>query len=413
VTTPSVETPAPRHVVALPPALLVTGVTLAVALALELAVLGPGGRPALGDIPGRFLAWRLHPSLVPYGGGPVEYPVVIGYVAWITVWFGRRATEFFLVNSAVAAALALGVTALIRQRSGPRIWRWAAGVPLALYAFHNWDLVAIAPALLGLYAFERAHDRSAGALIAIGASAKVFPALLLPPLVVVRWQAGDRRGAVRLSGAFILVTLLLNGPIALRSWHAWTYPMSFQGGRAPTWASTWYWLFRAPALRGLLAHHLTTAADLAFVVALAAALVVISARAVRHHLGAMEIAAAVFGVFLLANKVYSPNYDLWLVPFFALLPISRRVWIGYCASDLAIFVLVYGHFHGQWPSSTVLAVLPFLVVLRSVAIVAMVLTALRVGTRGVADVAGDPRLPPGPGPTVRIGGPGSAIAPDR
>lgn len=413
MTTAAVETSESRHAVALPAALAVTAVTLAVALTLELAILSHGGHNALGDIPGRFLAWRLHPSLVPYGGGPVEYPVVIGYVAWIAVWVGRGATDFFLVNSAILAALALGVTALIRRRSGPRIWRWAAGVPLALYAFHNWDLVALAPALLGLYAFERAHDRGAGALLAFGASAKVFPALLLPPLVVVRWHAGDRRGALRLSGAFVIVTALLNGPIALRSWHAWTYPMNFQGGRAPTWGSTWYWVFRVPALRGLLAHHFTTAADLAFVAVLAAALVFISVRAVRHQLGAIEIAAAVLGVFLLANKVYSPNYDLWLVPFFALLPISRRVWIGFCASDLAIFVLVYGHFHGQWPSSTVIAVLPVLVAARAVAIVAVILAALRFGARDVAGGAPDPPRSRRPGPTVRVGGPGPASPPDR
>ncbi len=400
VTATSGTTSAPTRPVGLPAALLVTGATLAVALALELAVLGHGGHTALGDIPGRFLAWRLHPSLVPYGGGPVEYPVVIGYVAWIAVWFGRRATDFFLVNCAISATLALGVTALIRRRSGPRIWRWAAGVPLALYAFHNWDLVALAPALLGLYAFESAHDRSAGALLALGASAKVFPALLLPPLVAVRWRAGDRRGAARITGAFLAVTALLNVPIALRSWSAWTYPMTFQGGRAPTWASTWFWLFETPVLRGLVAHHLTTAADLASVAALVAGLVFISARAVRHHLGAMEIAAAMLGVFLLANKVYSPNYDLWLVPFFALLPISRRVWLGYCASDLAIFVLVYGHFHGQWPSSTVVAVLPFLVAVRTIAIVAVILVALRIRRPELAA-----RVPRRPRPTVRVGGP--------
>jgi hypothetical protein len=205
---------------------------------------------------------------------------------------------------------------------------------------------------------------------------------------VVRWRSGDRRGATRLVGAFAAVTVLLNGPIALRSWSAWTYPVSFQGGRAPTWGSTWYWLLRNPVTRmpelhALVAPHVKTIADIAAVLFLVGALVLISTRAVRHHLDAVAIAAAVIGAFLLANKVYSPNYDLWLVPFFALLPVARRVWIAFCVSDLAISVLVYGHFHGQWPSSVVLVVLPALVLLRALAIVALALTALQLPVPGL------------------------------
>jgi uncharacterized membrane protein len=377
---------------AVPPALALaaTLLTLSVAAALEAVVFNHGGRTALGDIPGRFLAWHLHPSLLPFGGGPVEYPVVIGYTAWITTWFGRQASTFFVVNGVLSAGLALGITALLRPQAGHRIWRWAFAPPLALYAFHNWDLLAMAPAIVALLAFDRHRDRLSGAMLAIGACAKAFPGLILVPLAAVRWRSGDRRGAARLVGAFVAVTALLNVPIALRSWSAWTYPVSFQGGRDPTWGSTSYWLLRTPIMHvpvvhSIVAHHLTTLADVAGVVVLLGALVVISVRAGRLHLDAAAVGAAVVGVFLLTNKVYSPNYDLWLVPFFALLPIARRFWVTFCISDFAIFLLVYGRFHGQWTSQEVVAILPFLVAIRLVAIVAVILTALRIRAPGLGD----------------------------
>ena len=57
-------------------------------------------------------------------------------------------------------------------------------------------------------------------------------------------------------------------------------------------------------------------------------------------------AAAAVALFVLCNKVYSPTYDVWLVVFFVMLPLSRRLWVTFCAVDLAVFATVYGYFGG-------------------------------------------------------------------
>jgi hypothetical protein len=116
-----------------------------------------------------------------------------------------------------------------------------------------------------------------------------------------------------------------------------------------------------------------------------AILVVISLLAVRRRLDAVAVGAAVVGAFLLCNKVYSPNYDLWLLPFFALLPVSRRVFMGYVASACGVFVLVYGYLHGGWPIGFVVALLPPLVIARALMIGAVIATALRVRTADAID----------------------------
>jgi hypothetical protein len=43
-------------------------------------------------------------------------------------------------------------------------------------------------------------------------------------------------------------------------------------------------------------------------------------------------------VFLLTTKVYSPQYSLWLVPWFALVLPDLRLFLAFEAADLAVFV---------------------------------------------------------------------------
>ena len=358
-------------------AVLATLVTLLIAVVLELAVFGKGGHDALSDLPGRFFAWHLRSAGWPYARHPIEYPVVIGYIASVTSTLGRTAKSFFVANGVLNAGLAVAMTVALYERGGPRIWRWAAGIPLALYAFHNWDLVAMLPAIVGLIAFEQHKDRSSGALLAVGASAKLFPGFFLIPLACARWCSGDRRGATRLTGAFLVTAAALNLPVAASDWTTWTHPAAFQGARAASWGSLWAWILRIPGLHNLTGGISHNGVDLLAVAATLGALSAIAVLAVRRDLDAFAIGAAVTGAFLLTNKIYSPNYDLWIVPFFVLLPISRKVWVAFCASDLAIFVLVFGFLHGQWSVGVVEAILPALVVARAVTIVAVILTALR------------------------------------
>lgn len=366
----------PIPVIPIRTALLATAGTLAVAASLEIAVLVLGGHHALSDIPGRFVAWRVRPAWLPFEGVPIEYPVVVGYVSWVASWFGRRSSTYFLANGVLSAGMALTMTAILRARGGLRLWRWMVAPPLAFYAFHNWDLIAMVPAIAGLLAFDKKNDTAAGGLLALGASVKVFPGLALPPLAVLRWHRGDRRGAARLVGAFVIVTAVLNGPIAWRNWHAWVFPMSFQGGRSATWGSVWSWGFRAPGVQSLVSGHVEVSTDVLSVGVLIGALILISVLGVRRDLNAVAIGAAVVGAFMLSNKIYSPNYDLWIVPFFVLLPVSRRVWLGFAASATGVFVLVYGHFHGGWSSGVVETLLPPLIVLRAVSILVVIVNAL-------------------------------------
>jgi hypothetical protein len=58
----------------------------------------------------------------------------------------------------------------------------------------------------------------------------------------------------------------------------------------------------------------------------------------------VEVSAALLVAFLLWNKVHSPQYTLWLLPFFVLVRIHIGWWIAYAAVDLAAYVGTFRFF---------------------------------------------------------------------
>ena len=82
-----------------------TLVALAAAALLQLVVYRNGGREALADVPGRFFAWRLGGHAFPYLDRGVEYPVVIGYLAYALATLTGTATRFFVANGVIDVGL--------------------------------------------------------------------------------------------------------------------------------------------------------------------------------------------------------------------------------------------------------------------------------------------------------------------
>ena len=109
--------------------------------------------------------------------------------------------------------------------------------------------------------------------------------------------------------------------------------------------------------------------------ALVGGLAWLALRTVRLRLDPFAVAGAAVAICILANKVYSPTYDLWLVAFFVAVPVSRRLWLTFCLVDLGVFAVVYGYFDGPLHVDVVRAVLPALVVLRTAGLLTFVVRA--------------------------------------
>jgi uncharacterized membrane protein len=353
-----------------------TTVVLVCSLALQLVFFRRGGHESLGDIPGLFFSTHARTHAFPYVHSRIQYPVFIGLAIWVAAWVGTTALPFFLATCAMLATSALIVVRLLRDKVGKYAWHFVLAPAFFLYAFHNWDLLAVLAAIAALCAFDVENDAGAGALLAIGASTKVFPGLMLVPLAARRLGEGRRRDAVRLVGSAVVVGALVNLPFALLSPSGWAFPLRFQGSRRPSWASLWFYMFRLPVVRSVVNGHRDVAANVLGITTLAVALGVIAVVAWKRRTDPFALGAATVAVFLLTNKIYSPNYDIWLAAFLPVVawPAGLRRAFGACT--VAMFIAVFGNFRGFFGRDVTVAVLPYIVIARAAVLAAMAVLAL-------------------------------------
>ncbi len=281
---------------------------------------------------------RAHP---PYFNREVEYPPVIGLVMWaaaLPIAHGLRSK--FVFNALVLTALAALTTWMLWRRYGTRTRRWALAPPLILQGLTNWDLLAVAPATIGLLQWERGSALLAGMLIGIGAAAKLCPALYVPILLAscVPARAWRRArdvlvGACVGAGVFVIPVYVLE-PSALR------FFLDFHGTRTPIRDAIWYYVFRTPAMHPWLPHH--TLVDLSNGISstlVVAAVGVIAYATARRRLTPTAACGLATIAFILSNKIYSPQYDIWVLPFLVMVPVRGRVVAHfYVASTLVWFL---------------------------------------------------------------------------
>ncbi len=352
---------------------------LLVGFGLQLLVYGRGGHSSLSDLPHVFLHRGISAGAPPYLDRMLEYPVGAGMLLYLAALIRPTPLGVLTVTALAAGGLSVWITVALERRVGGRAWRWALGTPVLLFAFQNWDVFAIATLLGALLLFERGRDGGAGALLGVGTAVKLFPVVLVPVLAAARWAEGDRRGARRLVGAAAGTWLALNLPLLVANPHGWWWPNAFQARRVATWGSVWYYLDRWLGLTVTGAAGARVANVMAMLLLLTG-IAALTWWTAKGRIAPVPAAAVAVAWFVLSNKVYSPTYDIWLVLFFVMLPLSRRLWLAYCAVDLAVYVVVFGMFHGLWGHDVVHAVLPALVLVRTGAILTVVACALG-GTR--------------------------------
>ena len=279
-------------------------------------------------------------------GAPVdtfEYPVLTGLFVWASSLLADGRASFLVVSTLLLLPFALLVTWLLHLVSGRRALLWAASPSLVLYALHNWDLLAVAAATAALWSWRRGATTTAAVLLGVGACLKVYPGLFLLPLAVDRLVRRDVAGAARVLAAGGATVVAVNLPFALVGREGWAATYVFQSDRAADSSSNslWYWVY----------PHLTTdQLNLVIPLLLAAALAVALADGVRRARGGddfplLQVCAAVLVAFLLLNKVSSPQYTLWLLPFLVLLRVHWAWWAAFTVADAMVYVGVFRWFH--------------------------------------------------------------------
>ncbi|WP_378735055.1 glycosyltransferase family 87 protein [Nocardia brasiliensis] len=357
-------------------------------------------------------------------GGAVEYPVLSGTLMWLGALGADNDAEFLRHSALLLAPFALLTAWMLARLAGRAALLWAAGPPLVLYAFHNWELPVVCTAVAAVYVVAtltryslRTRGMLAAVLLGLGFCLKLYPGIFVLPLLAYVLTGGverdrdepgfDVRGALLTAAAAIGTVFAVNLPFAVAGYEGWRASITFQQLRQAdiTTNSIWYW-----GLRPLFGPDTASEALFQQIVSVASPTLVLAAFTLAMWLGWKRyIATGVFpwvGVsgamlcaFLLFHKVHSPQYTLWLVPFLVLLEVPWAMIGAYLLADAAIGIGVFRYFYSLGsgrPVDTMEKIVQFGVWGRAVLLVALFFVFLRALPRGFRRVPPPvPRFAPG------------------
>jgi uncharacterized membrane protein len=272
-----------------------------------------------------------------------EYPVLTMYLMRLAAWISGGYASFFWANALLLSLLALATAALLYTMTGERALYFAVAPTLLIYAFVNWDLLAVALTAGATMAYLRNRDEAAGALIGLGAAAKLYPVLLLVPFAIGRFRERKTGAGVNLFTWAAIAYAVVDVPFLLVSRHSWLTFFRFNADRMPDFDSLWYLACNRLHRGCSLSPHAVNEISLLLMAGLAGGLW--WARRWRQP----DFPRWTFGfpllvIFLLANKVYSPQYGLWLLPWFPLAMPNVPLFAMFEAADVAVFVTRFSWF---------------------------------------------------------------------
>lgn len=332
-------------------------------------------RLCYSDIPVVYQNTRLWEGAPVYSGvTDLEHPVLTGafmsLARAITGWFGLpvrpglpasrvldSANAFFAVNAVLlfASFLLLVACHLLMGRTSAsglahdlrhRVRSWdvmfVAAAPTVFTAgLVSWDLFGVALTSLALLLWAIRRPVPAGIVLGLAVSARFYPLLVLVAIGLLCLRAGRTRAFGQLARTTAATWALVNVPVIVLAPQGWFAYFKAWYARGADMGSLWY-------LAGDmgLAVPAVTWLSVAAMVAWLAWVAQLVMRAPRRPRVAQVLLLLVAG-FLLLNKVYSPQYALWLLPLVALARPQLRDWAVWSLAEALYWWAVWGHLGGQ------------------------------------------------------------------
>ncbi len=292
----------------------------------------------------------------------MEYPVLTGMYQYAAMSVAKTYTALsklvrmpvvaevimFFNISAFGLALAWMATVWATMRmSGRRPWDAAvvAGSPILIFqAFTNFDALATACAAGAMLAWSRRKPVVTGVLIGVGVALKLYPLLLLIPLVLLAVRTGKWRPVAKTAITALVTWIVVNLPIMVMFPRGWSEFFRLNTRRGDDMDSLYNVAKSFTGWGGFDTNLgfwepptvLNTVTALLFVLCCAAIAYVAWTAPQRPRLA--QLAFLVVAAFLLTNKVWSPQYSLWLVPLAALALPHRRILLAWMTIDALIWI---------------------------------------------------------------------------
>ena len=303
----------------------------------------------------------------------MEYPVGTAYFAWFasritalapagpmqqlreaaspdSLWglpgMTDEVSEYFVITAVLLFGFVLAAAYFLTRANPRRPWDgllFAASPVLAATALINWDVLAVTASAGALWAWGRGKPVWVGVFIGLGTAFKLYPVLLLGAVIALALRDRSRvHGAAVTIAAALGSWALVQVPAWWGSWSAWTYFWTFNTSRGPDWGSLWL------AAQHAGAHYSIPLMNIIQWVVMAVICLGVAALAVwaPQRPSLAQLGYLLTAGFLITNRVYSPQYVLWLLPLAILARPRWRDQLIWQSAELLYFFFIWWDFAG-------------------------------------------------------------------
>ncbi len=272
----------------------------------------------------------------------IEYPILTGLFIQLAGMIGKTKAGYYLASvigliaAAVVTTYFLYKILLARQAGGPdgqksnllRYWIFAP--TMLVFVTSNWDILAIALIAAALYFLHKDKFYWGVFFLALGFSAKFYPILYFPILLLKRRRWQEWAGII---GILVATTAALNGFFMYYHFDTWSYFYTLNTFRDTNPDSIW------TVIRYFLYPMEVSTVNWLSLVLFSGSYLYLIWRYRQESLGKLFLIATL--LFMLFNKIFSPQYLLWLLPFFVLYwPLPKTWFYALEFSNLAAFFLI-------------------------------------------------------------------------
>ena len=262
------------------------------------------------DLPSLFGERGMADNTWPYASdtNAVEYPVLTGLVMYATSFVAHTPISYFNFNALLLALLFICVVFIVKKIKPEFTYLVPVAPAMIASLYINWDLWAIATMMLAIYWFDRKAYLYSSIAIAVSISTKFLPIFLLLPIIFILWRSNQIREIFKYAATTVAIWLAINLPFVLTTPTGWWRFYKLNMERDADWGSLWL----AFNQLGLGLANLNYLAILLLLIGLTA--FVIFLFEVKNTPTLASVAFIVLAIVMVASKVYSPQYVLWLTP---------------------------------------------------------------------------------------------------
>ncbi len=278
------------------------------------------------------------------GDASVEYPVVTGAIMWAIakiVPTGDNALQNYFYANIFFLALLFILISLLVAKMRPEFAYLTPIAPAAIASLYiNWDLWAIISMLGAIYWFDRKKLDLSALALGLSISTKFMPIFLLLPIAFIFLRRNQIQGALRYFAITAATFAAINLPVYLTTPEGWLRFYQLNLSRGSDWGSIWY----ALTALGINLANLNYLSILVLLASFAA--ITIYILELKNIPSLASLSFIVLAAVMVASKVYSPQYVLWLTPLALIALVDKRdlhafwIWQG---AEVIYHVAIWQH----------------------------------------------------------------------